>query len=209
MKLLNSFLIFVAAGILVPLFSGCLFKPTAASPRRFVLSPVASSSGHSDTNRALSIGVAPIKMPPHLLRNSLLTRKGTNELVYNEEALWAEPLDQGLQRILAANLAKLLPTRQVYLSAGDSSQIQARVFVEVIQMDVDSEGKGTLIAWWRISSPGTDKPLRSGQANFTREGSSPNQPESIAQTLSELAADLSRTIADAIRDGLAQAKDKS
>lgn len=208
MKLLIPYPVFTAASALVLVFSGCMFKPTVSTPRRFVLAPVASSTGHSDTNRALSVAVPLVKVPPHLLRSALPTRKGPNEIVYSEEALWAEPLDQGLQRTLAANLAKLLPTRQVYLSAGDSSRVQARVFVEIIQLDVDADGKGTLIAWWRVTTPGADKPLRSGQATLTGEGASPNKPESIVQTLSELTAELSRIIADAIREGLRRDKEK-
>jgi uncharacterized lipoprotein YmbA len=75
------------------------------------------------------------------------------------------------------------------------------VYVTVEQFDVDSTGKGRLEAWWRITAPGGGKVLKSGEANLTRAGQSPSaDPQNIATTLSNLVAQLSDTLAQAIRE---------
>lgn len=76
-----------------------------------------------------------------------------------------------------------------------------RVFVEVEQFDVDTQGRGTLTAWWRLAVPGSDKPEKCGQAHLVRSGSpSRARPQAIATTLSALTADFSQTVAQAIRE---------
>ena len=79
----------------------------------------------------------------------------------------------------------------------------ARVSVNVQQFEVDTGGSGTLVAQWRITAPENDRPLKSGLAQLSRTGASPRaKPEVIATTLSDLAADFSRDLAQSIRESL-------
>ena len=74
-------------------------------------------------------------------------------------------------------------------------------FISVEQFDVDVNGHGTLIAQWRISTPGSDVPLKSGRSRLERTGSSPRgKPEVLAAIQSDLAAQFSRDLARAIRE---------
>jgi hypothetical protein len=67
--------------------------------------------------------------------------------------------------------------------------------------DVDISGRGTLIAQWRITAPGSDVPLKSGRARLERTGVSPRgKPEVIAATLSDLVAQFSRDLAQSVRE---------
>src|SRR5262249_35854253 len=69
--------------------------------------------------------------------------------------------------------------------------------------EVDTRGIGTLTAQWRIAAPENDLPLKSGLSQLTHTGPSPRgKPEVIATTLSELAADFSRELAQAIGQSL-------
>jgi hypothetical protein len=73
--------------------------------------------------------------------------------------------------------------------------------VNVQQFEVDSHGKGTLIAQWQITASGKDLPLKSGLARLARTGATPGgKPEIIATTLSDLAADFSRQLAQEINE---------
>ena len=138
-------------------------------------------------------------MPSYLLRNSLAVRNGANEIEYLEDARWAERLDQCFQRTLAANLSRLLPSDSVYLSDWGRDQVRVRVLINVEQFDVDTGGQGTLVAQWRLSAPETDVPLKSGHARVVWTGASPlGNPEVIATTLSNLAAEFSRDLAQSI-----------
>src|SRR5262245_29025896 len=95
--------------------TGCSFlKPVKSTTRYYVLTPVAAAQSGSSS---LAVGLGPVKLPAYLFNASLAVRKGTNEVEYSDSAIWAERLDAGFQRVLAANLAIDLPTEQVRMSA--------------------------------------------------------------------------------------------
>ena len=191
-----QFVLVCAAGLLV---SGCLLKPVTVSTRRFILAPIPASEHASAAGEPLSVGVGFVKMPAYLLRNSIALRKGPNEIDYLEHGLWGERLDQSFQQTLAANLSLLLPSDRVFLSAWERDQVKVRVFVHVEQFDVDTQGRGTLIASWRITPPASDKLLKNGQARLAQTGPAPRgNPQVIVTMLSALAAELSRELAQAI-----------
>jgi len=183
------------------LFTGCLLKPATVSTRHFVLSPISTNEPALGPMSHLPVGIGFVKMPSYLLRNSMAIRNGANEIQYLEDARWAERMDQCFQRALAANLSRLLPSDNIYLSDWGRDQVKVRVSINVQQFDVDTRGNGTLIAEWRINAPDSGTSFKSGQAKLTRTGASPRgNPEAIATTLGELTAEFSRELAQSIRE---------
>jgi uncharacterized lipoprotein YmbA len=182
-------LVFVA--VTAMLLTGCLLKRAPDSTRHFVLSPISRDEPAPTATKHLSIGIGFVKMPSYLLRNSVAVRTGANEIEYLEDARWAERLDQCFQRTLAANLSRLL--------SSDGVQMSTRVFITVQQFDVDRQGRGALIAQWRIAALDSDEPLKSGEARLARTGPSPHGNGAvIATTLSDLAGEFSRELAQSI-----------
>jgi uncharacterized lipoprotein YmbA len=193
------------------LLAGCLFRPVTVSTHRFILAPIEASElastppdpgQHDETSAAKqwSVGISSVKMPAYLLRNSIALRKDLHEIEYLEEAVWAERLDQCLQQTLAANLSTLLPSDRVYLSAWDRDQVKLRISINVEQFDINTEGRGTLIARWQMTAPGNEKFFKSNQTRLVRTGPAPrNKPQVIVTTLSALAAEFSRELARNIR----------
>ena len=57
-----------------------------------------------------AIGVGPIEIPEYLNRNTVVYRGPDNELVIDRETRWAEPLEDGIGRVVSLNLAGLLDT---------------------------------------------------------------------------------------------------
>ena len=149
----------------------------------------------------LAVGLGQVKIPAYLFNSSFAVRKGANEIDYLPSAFWAERLDTGFQRVLGANLANLLSTDHVLLSAWQKDAVAAELYVTLEQFDVDTGGRALLIARWRLLSPGGDKTLKAGSSRLSRHGPAPdaNLPGAAA-TLSELVAELSRQLAQAIRD---------
>jgi len=140
-------------------------------------------------------------MPSSLLRNSMAVRNGANEIEYLENALWSERLDESFQRDLAANLADLLPSDRIYLTDWAHDEVTVAVYIDVQQFDVDINGHGILIAQWRITAAGSDVLLKSGRTRLDQTGASPRgKPEAIAETLSALAAQFSRDLAQSIEE---------
>ena len=196
------------AGLLLALvacagLTGCFgfLKPAKPTARHFVLSSLPAAEPAATPGGAVAVGVGPVKLPAYLFNTSLAVRKGTNEIDYLPATFWAERLDTGLQRVLAANLATLLPTDQIRLSAWQNADVSAEVYVAIERFDVDARGQGMIVAWWRVLSPGGEKTLKAGECRLVRQGPPPDtNPSGAVATLSELAADLSRQVAQAVKE---------
>lgn len=182
--------------------SGCSFlKPAKSTARHYVLSPVSAIGATTVAPGSIAVGLGQVKIPAYLFNSLLAVRKGTNEIEYLPSTFWAERLDSGFQRVLAANLAILLPTDRISLSVWQRSEVMAEVYVTLEQFDVDASGRGVLVTRWRILSPGGDKVLKAGSSRLSRQGPPPDSGVSgSVGTLSELVADFAAQLATALKE---------
>lgn len=189
------------AFVMAVLLPGCLFKKSTVTVRHFILSPITTNEPQTAATEPLSVGIGVVKMPSYLLRDSLAVRNGANEIEYLENAQWGERLDHCFQRTVAANLSRLLPSDNVYTTDWARNPVLLRVFINVQQFELDTEGHGILVAHWRITAAETDKLLKTGTARLNRTGGSPKRnPGAIAATLSDLTLAFSREMAQSIRE---------
>ena len=201
MKRLSYFHLLFMMSSLALLLGGCVTKPARVLTRHFVLAPIPGREHAPAAAQPLAVEVAFVKMPSYLLRDSMVVRKSADEVEYFETALWAERLDQSFRQTFAENLSLLLASDRAYLAAAERDRVALRVSVNVQQFDVDAEGRGTLLAEWRLTVAGADRPMKIGQAHWTRPGPSPRgNPQAIATTLSALLAEFSRELAQALRE---------
>ncbi len=87
--------------------AGCSIVPEASSdPTRYYVltSPGAQENVAKEASGTLRIGLRAIELSPYLKKGTLVVRKGTNELVYNDYARWAEPLEAGIGRTVRTQL---------------------------------------------------------------------------------------------------------
>ncbi len=130
-------------------------------------------------------------MPAYLLRDSIAVRNGANEIEYLENALWAERLDQSFQRALMIDLYASLP-ETIHFADSERNRQTLKIFINVHRFDVDTKGRGTLMAQWRIAASDGARSLTNGYSSLDRTGVSPRgNPAAIARTMSELTADFS------------------
>ncbi len=188
----------LCAMVLAVGLAGCsLLKPVKSTAHYYVLTPIAAAQTDAGS---LVLGLGPIKLPAYLFNTSLAVRKGTNEIEYLDAAIWAERLEAGFQRVLAADLATVLPARQIRMSAWQSDAVAAEIYITVDQFEVDASGRGSLSAQWRIVSPGGEKVLKVSRCHLLRDGPPPADGVSGAiATLSELVAELSRQLAQELK----------
>jgi hypothetical protein len=176
-------------------------KPAKSTARYFVLTPLPAPAPAPAAASSLAVGLGQVKLPAYLFNSSLVVRKGTNEVEYLPSVLWAERLDTGFQRVLAADLAIVLPTDRIHQSAWQRDAVAAEIYVTLEQFDVDASGRGVLVARWRILSAGGEKILKAGGTRLTRQGPPPDEGASGAvATLSELVANFSRQLAQALKE---------
>jgi uncharacterized lipoprotein YmbA len=126
----------------------------ANTPSRFyMLNPLIASETVLATAAARGpvVGVGPISVPKYLDRPQIVTRASRNQLTLGEFDRWAEPLQDNVSRVLAENLALLVPTDQILLQAWPRSvTLDYQVRVEVLHFDGWLGGESTLIARWSI-----------------------------------------------------------
>lgn len=103
MKLSRLLLLAPAATAL--LLAGCniLPEPQPDSARFYVLE--SNGSAVAPEAQAVRVGLRRVEVPSYLRGKTMVVRNGANELRYIDSARWAEPLDQGLMRVLRDQLS--------------------------------------------------------------------------------------------------------
>ncbi|HEX9048030.1 MAG TPA: PqiC family protein [Verrucomicrobiae bacterium] len=201
-----SLLFAVACSLLV---TGCfgLFKPDAVETRRFLLTPTCESATNTNTP-PVALGLGQVKLPAYLKGASIVMRQGSNEIAYLPRALWSERLDAGVQRVLAANLAALLPADPVRQSAWSQDEVAVGVYVTIEQFEMQASGGAVLVASWRVVSPGGARLLKSGRCRIANGGAhSPGDAAAAVAGMSALLDDFSRQLAQSIRDAVQTTKE--
>jgi hypothetical protein len=191
---------FLMTFIVCACLTGCSFlKPVPDTSRQFILTPLPATETANVASGTWRVDVVHVKIPSYLFNSSLAVRKGTNEIVYPPGTLWAERLNTGIPRVLAVDLSLLLPSEQIRVAVGSSEDVAREIGVTIDQFDVSSSGHAVLVAKWRIFSPGGEKILHSGESRLSRSGPAPDtDPSGAVGTLSDLIADLSRQLAQAL-----------
>ena len=181
------------------LLTGCLLKTATVPARHFVLAPIPPDGSGPAPKEHASVEIGFVKMPAYLLRDSIAVRNGLNEIEYLENALWAERLDQSFQRALMADLSGSLP-ETIHFADSERNRQTVKIFIDVLRFDVDTKGRGTLVAQWRIAAPDGARSLTSGYTSLDRTGVSPRgNPAAIARTMSELTAEFSNELTRSLK----------
>lgn len=183
-----------AAGLLA---AGCTLLAPAADPSRFfVLTALSTASAEGS---ALALGVGPVRVATYLAVSEIQVRTSPTELNRSAVDRWAEPLEEGITRVLAQNLSAELGTREVvlfpwYAEQSPSHQVQ----VSVRRFELEPDGSGVLEARYEVAAlgPRGGHVIRDIELRQAATGS--DVAASVA-ALSESLAELSRRIAADIR----------
>ncbi|TAN50732.1 MAG: membrane integrity-associated transporter subunit PqiC [Methylococcaceae bacterium] len=144
------------------------------------------------------IVIAPITLPEAVDRTQWVMRTGDNTLEISDAHRWAEPLQSGIARVLAANLSQLLDTPSVTAFGAHAATDQAiRVNVEITAFESSPGQDATIAALWTIKRPGNNQPL-SGRS-VARETPDDNGYPAMAAAYSRALTQISREIAAALR----------
>ena len=191
-------LLLAAAGLSL---TACLnLSPAKDTARYFLLAAATNPPPAVAAAHPFALGIGKVRVPAYLLRDTVAVRQLGPEIAYLPNALWAERLDNGLQRVLAGDLALRLGTDRVRLSAWAKEDVQFEIYVTVDRFEVSADGRGECSAWWRILSPASEVALSSGQFHQTAPGPRPAEdPGGAVATLSQLAEGLGGTLAAALK----------
>lgn len=182
---------------------GCaLWQPRADPTRFFVLNaPTASDSRETDHHsRRWRLGLRPLEGPAYLRSKAIVARIGQNELRFADYDRWAEPLDQGISRVLKETLGSARNVESVALNSRGEAALDYEVLVRVQACEGVRAGTGGtsvhFAATWELRSL-EEHPMTTVRGRFTPDpvawdGSDYGQ---LAARLGEAIAGLGRIIA--------------
>jgi uncharacterized protein len=185
-------------GLCLMALAGC----ASTQPTRFYVLNALPGGGTASpvavAERGLAIGVGPVTLPKYLDRPQIVTFTSPYALNVAEFDRWPEPLESTFVRVLAENLALLIPTARLVVSPWPgSTPLDYQVTVEVSDFSGQLGGESSLMARWTLFRGEGQEALVSRRSRFRAPAGAPGY-EAMVAAMSQTVADLSRDIAAAI-----------
>lgn len=191
------------AAVLVPLLAGalvagCVLKRSKDS-QMFVLEPLAARGAATATAGApvAVVGVQPVEVPGWIDRPQVATRVAGSQVAADEFARWGEPIARGVQRVVAENLAALLPERRVISApwAGYEPVVH-KLDLTITELARQADGSVLLEARWAII--GRDRSTlaqrRSSHRSPAATAGAAGTVEGSSQALEALSREIAETL---------------
>jgi uncharacterized protein len=186
---------FAALALVVAVAAGC---GTSPATRLYALAPLADNGGDaSSPSDALVIGVRSVTLPDELDRLEIVTRTGPNTVHLAEFDQWSASLRDSVMRVIAQDLAILLPGDRVAVYPWPpGTSVDRQLVVEVTRLDGQLGGRCVLDVQWQVLSRSRARSLISGRSTLNEACGS--DYVAFAAAHSRLLATLSAEIAGAI-----------
>ena len=204
-----SGIIFLALSCLI---AGCTLMGggTNQSTNNYVLNSLHSEDTQTQVVadlRDIGILVGPVRLALYLDRSDIVIRDSQNQIRLAEFSQWAGPLQENFSRVLAENLSVLLSTDRVDIFPGSRAMLfDFNVTVNVTRFDGMPGEKADLRARWGILDKDRKKVLYE-KHTILSQSTENDSMEALIAAESRALADLSREIAEAIKD-LAEGKNR-
>ncbi len=184
--------------------ASCSFLEPREDPTRFVvlaaideMSAAPSASPGSPTAARGRIGLGPIVLPEYLQRLEIVTRFGGTQLVPSENDRWGEPLQRGVERVLALDLERALGAQSVVMYPWYApDRPDAQVEITFSRFELEAPRTVVLRAQWSIRDLSGEAPMVEHDSHITRTATSEGAA-SAASAMSDALAALCDEIAAA------------
>jgi hypothetical protein len=183
--------------------AACVPLKRSSEARFFVLRSLAEPQRDaSEGLPAHTVGVSPVRLPGYLRRPQIVTWSGPHGLQIDEFERWAEPLEEGVSRVLAEDLAARLPGHRVVRHPWPASlALRCRIALELERFSAGDDGVVRLVGRWAVVDA-RGRPLVSAPASLetgpVAAGPRGADPGAAVAALSELLATLAGEIALAV-----------
>lgn len=194
----------LAAGLAVALTLGACGLPGESAPTFYYLLDAIEPSAERPAGGGVRLALEPVEIPGYLDRQSLVTRGPENELQVRSFHQWAEPLNANVTRVLAENLRLLLDRTDVVQLPGRGGGFNAELQVEVVRFERTGDGPVTLVARWTVLDGDRGRELATQRAVVTHTPDG-NGPKAVVAAMDRALAELSRRIAEHLREAGAAA----
>jgi uncharacterized lipoprotein YmbA len=168
-----------------------------APPKTYILS-AAGGPAATGPHEGPVVGVGPVALPTYLDRRSIVMHEADGEVRLSSSHQWAEPLKDGVTRVIAENLAVMIPTGAALVYPWRSPRaVTYRVTLEIFRFDGTLGGPVVLNGRWRLlDKDGNELAFRTVTLD---ERPVDSTYAALVASHSRLLATVSRDIATAIR----------
>lgn len=200
-RVLRLFAVMIAASTL----AACTIFGEQPPTQFFVLTSIADRPGDAPAPapaaaaQEIAVGIAPVDFPAYLERREIITRSSSNELIVDRFHQWASPLRADFERVLAADVGTLLPTRRAaVLPFRRAFPLDYEVRMTVDRFERLADGTVVLEARWVVLEQVGERPISIEDAKISIPNVASDYP-SVVAAMSRAVAELSRRVADDIR----------
>ncbi|MBI1178237.1 hypothetical protein GC207_12450 [bacterium] len=153
MKTSNYFALPFAVAMLMA-SSGCVNLNPQPDPTRFYVLNDSDNENAAAKECSRTVLVGPVRLAGSLDQPAIVERLNATEVRFHDLHRWAEPLIQGIPRILISQLSARLPDRCVLAfqratPGADSIQIE----LEVDRFEITPDNHANLAVRWRFLKP--------------------------------------------------------
>ena len=190
----------LALAVAVLALAGCVSLKRTPPARWYVLRSVAQAKEppHEVPRRDGFVGLLPVRLAGALERPQLVAWAGPNEVRIDELSRWAEPLDAGITRTLAEDLAALLPRERVLRAPWPAFALaRCRVATELSVFGPQPSGEVRLEAEFTLLGPREERVLLRRPVVATRTPAASDAGASV-EAMSALVGEMAERIAEAI-----------
>lgn len=186
--------------------TGCSLLQPHSDPTRFYVltvqspSPKPAESTPQIAANRWKVGLRQVEVPAYLRSKAIVIRTGANEVYFADFDRWAEPLDQGISRVMKEALGSTSNVAEVTLNSHGDETLDCEVAIRVLACEGVRVEHGTnsirFAVTWQVRSLGKNPAL--AQHGVFAPDAAPWDGKDygrLAEGLSEAIARLSTTIA--------------
>jgi len=177
--------------------SGCAFLSPKADPTRFYVLTVPASTPARNGGEEIKhwqVRLNPMEVPAYLRTRFIVVRTGTNEIHFEEFERWAEPLDEGIKRVMEETLgSRNIESKALNLHGNDTLDYEVSIQILACEgVRVDHGNSSIRLAMsWEV------RPLADTLMKIRRGGFTTNAMVWNGRDYGQLAERLSEAIAGA------------
>lgn len=192
--------------ILALSIGGCISAPDTPNPRFYMLQRDDSGAKKYEIDAGIIIEVGPVKIPRYQDRPQIVTQDKNRMLKFAQFDRWGEPLDIGLSRLIAENLALMLPGASFQTFPSNFAiPLTYQVIVDVVKLESQLDGNLDFAAQWSVIVSEHRKMLITKRFELSLPVG-PHTYEGLVKALSKASSLLSSDIAETLALRLEQRK---
>lgn len=154
----------------------------------------------SDIEESLVLGLGPLRIPDYLERNRIVVRGENSEMIVDDFSRWAEPLDDAIYRLLAANVDRHLEGVMA-ISFPYNSMIanDYQLLGRIDMFESDKAGNTVLLVHWGIIDTDGNPVVAPRRARYQAQATDASDYGSIATAMRIVLEDFSLDIAQVLQ----------